>query len=54
MKIAVIGSSGHLGHAIASEALSRGHQVTAIARDADRGTGPKCRARCLVCQLIRN
>ncbi len=37
MKIAVIGSSGHLGHAVASEALFRGHQVTAIARDAARG-----------------
>jgi uncharacterized protein len=37
MKIAVIGSSGHLGHAVASEALSRGHPVTAIARDAARG-----------------
>ncbi|HUK68199.1 MAG TPA: NAD(P)H-binding protein [Streptosporangiaceae bacterium] len=36
MKIAVIGGSGHLGHAVALEALSRGHQVTAIARDVSR------------------
>jgi putative NADH-flavin reductase/pimeloyl-ACP methyl ester carboxylesterase len=32
MKIAVIGASGHLGGAVAREALSRGHEVTAIAR----------------------
>jgi putative NADH-flavin reductase len=36
MKIAVIGASGHLGGAIAREALARGHEVTAIARDASR------------------
>jgi putative NADH-flavin reductase len=36
MRIAVIGGSGWLGGAIAREALSRGHAVTAIARDADR------------------
>jgi putative NADH-flavin reductase/pimeloyl-ACP methyl ester carboxylesterase len=34
MRIAVIGASGHLGGAVAREALSRGHEVTAIARDA--------------------
>jgi putative NADH-flavin reductase/pimeloyl-ACP methyl ester carboxylesterase len=34
MRIAVIGASGQLGEAIAREALSRGHEVTAIARDA--------------------
>jgi putative NADH-flavin reductase/pimeloyl-ACP methyl ester carboxylesterase len=36
MKVAVIGASGHLGGAVAREALARGHEVTAIARDADR------------------
>jgi putative NADH-flavin reductase len=36
LRIAVIGASGHLGGAVAREALSRGHQVTAIARDAAR------------------
>jgi putative NADH-flavin reductase/pimeloyl-ACP methyl ester carboxylesterase len=36
MKVAVIGASGHLGGAVAREALARGHDVTAIARDADR------------------
>ena len=33
MRIAVIGASGWLGGAITREALARGHQVTAIARD---------------------
>lgn len=39
MKIAVIGASGWLGGAIAREAISRGHEVTAIARDASRIEG---------------
>ena len=34
MRIAVIGASGHLGGSVAREALSRGHEVTAIARHA--------------------
>ena len=33
MTIAVVGASGHLGGAVAREALARGHAVTAIARD---------------------
>jgi putative NADH-flavin reductase len=33
MKIAVIGASGNVGSRIVNEALARGHQVTAIARD---------------------
>lgn len=33
MKIAVIGASGWLGGAVAREALSRGHDVTAIGRN---------------------
>jgi putative NADH-flavin reductase len=36
MRIAVIGASGWLGGDIAREALSRGHDVTAIARHSDR------------------
>jgi putative NADH-flavin reductase/pimeloyl-ACP methyl ester carboxylesterase len=32
MRIAVIGATGHLGGAVAREALSRGHEVTPIAR----------------------
>ncbi|WP_310832806.1 NAD(P)-dependent oxidoreductase [Paenibacillus pedocola] len=34
MKIAVIGASGKAGSEIVKEALSRGHEVTAIVRDA--------------------
>jgi uncharacterized protein len=36
LKIAVFGASGHLGGAIAREALSRRHSVTGIARNAAR------------------
>ena len=36
MRIAVVGASGWLGGAIAREAMARGHQVTAIARDKDK------------------
>ncbi len=36
LKIAIIGASGHIGRVVAQEALSRGHEVTAIARDPSR------------------
>jgi hypothetical protein len=36
MKIAVIGATGWMGGAIAREAVSRGHEVTAIGRDPTR------------------
>lgn len=36
MKIALFGATGHVGHAILDEALSRGHDVTAIVRDPAR------------------
>jgi putative NADH-flavin reductase len=39
MKIAVIGASGWMGGTIAREALSRGHKVTAIARDTSKLDG---------------
>ncbi len=38
MKIALIGASGNIGSAIRDEALSRGHQVTAIVRRPERIT----------------
>ncbi len=38
MKIALIGASGNAGSRIAAELSSRGHKVTAIARDASRIT----------------
>ncbi|MBB3131573.1 hypothetical protein FHS19_006296 [Paenibacillus rhizosphaerae] len=39
MNIGVIGASGKAGQLIVEEALNRGHQVTAIVRDAGRVTG---------------
>jgi putative NADH-flavin reductase len=36
MKIAVIGASGKAGNVIVKEAVSRGHEVTAIVRDASK------------------
>ena len=36
MKIALIGATGFVGSAILKEALDRGHEVTAIARDAGK------------------
>lgn len=39
MNIAVIGASGKAGSEIVKEALSRGHQVTAIVRDAAKVEG---------------
>ncbi|WP_392562360.1 NAD(P)-dependent oxidoreductase [Orbus sturtevantii] len=36
MKIAVIGANGKSGHLIAEEAITRGHDVTAIVRDAKK------------------
>lgn len=38
MKIALIGASGFVGSHLLQEALNRGHQVTAIVRDATRIT----------------
>lgn len=36
MKVAIIGATGFVGSAILSEALARGHQVTAIVRHPDK------------------
>jgi len=36
MKIALIGASGNIGSKVLAEAVSRGHQVTGIARDAGK------------------
>ncbi|GLQ45325.1 NAD-dependent dehydratase [Dyella lipolytica] len=38
MKLVLFGATGHIGHAILDEALARGHDVTAIVRDAGRLT----------------
>ena len=39
MKMAIIGANGKIGSRIAAEALSRGHQVTGIARNPEGGIG---------------
>jgi putative NADH-flavin reductase len=39
MKIALIGATGNVGTRILAEALSRGHQVTGIARNVERLKG---------------
>ncbi|MCW8947332.1 MAG: NAD(P)H-binding protein [Sedimenticola sp.] len=36
MKITVLGAAGNVGRRIVNEALSRGHEVTAVVRSADR------------------
>lgn len=36
MRIAIIGATGHVGRAITKEAITRGHQVTAIVRNAHK------------------
>lgn len=36
MKIAIFGAGGNIGQSITREALTRGHQVTAVVRDATR------------------
>ncbi|HCR12414.1 MAG TPA: 3-beta hydroxysteroid dehydrogenase, partial [Desulfovibrio sp.] len=36
MRIALIGATGYVGSAILQEALSRGHDVTAIVRHAEK------------------
>lgn len=43
MKIAVIGASGKAGSRITQEALDRGHEVTAIVRDASKVVNSKAK-----------
>ncbi|MFI9202249.1 NAD(P)-dependent oxidoreductase [Streptomyces sp. NPDC053048] len=39
MRITVFGAAGNVGSRVVTEALSRGHEVTAVVRDAARGRG---------------
>ena len=34
MRITVLGSTGNVGRRVVAEALSRGHEVTAVVRDS--------------------
>jgi uncharacterized protein len=48
MKIALIGATGYTGSRILSEALSRGHEVSALVRDASKVTAnPRLAARAI-------
>jgi len=39
VRIAVVGANGNIGRCIVTEALARGHEVTAVVRDPDRYQG---------------
>ena len=41
MKIALIGATGNMGQRLVKEATSRGHDITAIARNPDAAKGDK-------------
>lgn len=43
-KIAVFGATGTIGSTITREALDRGHEVTAVRRDAAKATDPRAEA----------
>ncbi|MFI1970621.1 NADH-flavin reductase [Streptomyces cinnamoneus] len=40
MRITVFGAAGNVGSRVVTEALSRGHEVTAVVRNPDRRPGP--------------
>jgi len=44
MKIGIIGASGKVGQLVLKEALDRGHQVTAIVRNASKITNTEVEA----------
>ena len=50
MKIALVGATGNVGTRIVAEALSRGHDVTAIARNVSRVV-PRAHLRAVVADL---
>ena len=45
MKVAVIGATGNIGTKVVAELVSRGHSVTAIARNASKATGTNVQAK---------
>ncbi len=45
MRITVFGAAGNVGRRVVAEALSRGHQVTAVVRDPARFAGPPATVR---------
>jgi len=47
MKVAVVGATGNAGTCLVKELVSRGHQVTAISRHADKVAGPNVTVKSL-------
>ncbi len=45
MKITVLGATGNAGSRLVAEALSRGHEVTAVVRDSNRANDLPAAAR---------
>jgi putative NADH-flavin reductase len=53
MKIAIIGASGNIGSRIMKEALSRGHEVTAIIRNVARLTEKNKNMHVISCDILK-
>ena len=47
MRIVLLGATGFVGAALLSEALSRGHEVTAIARHPEKLEPPRSVSNCI-------
>jgi uncharacterized protein len=52
MKIAIIGASGNIGSRIVKEALSRGHEVTAICRNISKLTEKNQKLQAISCDVL--
>lgn len=47
MKVAIVGATGNAGSCLVKELVSRGHEVTAIARHAEKVAGPNVTVKSL-------
>lgn len=54
MKIAIIGATGYVGSAVLNEALHRGHEVTAIARNTDKITAKNAKLKVVSANIDNN
>jgi uncharacterized protein len=52
MKIAIIGASGNIGSRVMKEALSRGHEVTAISRNSSKITEKNSKLQLISCDIF--
>jgi len=53
MKIAIIGATGNIGSRIVKEALSRGHEVTAISRNSAKITETHTNLHVISCDIFK-